>query len=230
MKSVLASILFIFFASAASHAQTRPVQAPAAKKSAPVAPVKPIIDRGNLSGRTYTNQTLNFSFTLPDTWLVQNNNFEEDMKKEEFQFSLGAPDSQAQAARTRMNRSLNRVVVLVTAYHQMAGSKEIVVLRVTTEDLKANPQIKDAVDYFDAIRASYRAMKLPADFKYSETTAEQLGKKQFGVLDITSNAGKKRMYATVRNGFAIMFTLSYTSDDDLQTVRGILTGANFKLK
>jgi len=230
MKSVLAAFLFILFSSAALHAQTRPVQAPPAKKSATVALVKPIIDRGNLSGRTYTNETLNFSFTLPDTWLVQNNNFEDDMKKEEFQFSLGAPDSQAQAARARMNRSLNRVGVLITAYRQMPGSKEIVVLRVTAEDLTANPQIKDAVDYFDAIRASYRAMKLPADFKYSETTAEQLGKKQFGVLDVTSNAGKKRMYATVRNGFAIMFTLSYISDDDLQTIRQILAGGNFKLK
>jgi hypothetical protein len=73
-------------------------------------------------------------------------------------------------------------------------------------------------------------MSLPADMKYSETQAEQLGKQQFGFLDTRSNAGKKRMYATVRKGVAVMFTISYTKDADLATLRDVLARGNFELK
>jgi hypothetical protein len=38
------------------------------------------------------------------------------------------------------------------------------------------------------------------------------------------------MYATVQNGFAVLFTLTYSSDDDLQSLRTILADGNFKLK
>ncbi len=103
-------------------------------------------------------------------------------------------------------------------------------MRISVENLSANPQIKDAVDYFDAIRAAFKAITLPPDFNYSETKAEKLGTMQFAYLDTSSSAGKKRMYATVRNGYAIMFTLSYTADDDLTTMRRILEEGNFDLK
>jgi len=73
-------------------------------------------------------------------------------------------------------------------------------------------------------------MKLPTDFRYSETQAEKLGAKQFAYVDVSSNAGKKRMYATLRNGHAIMFTLSYTKPEDLATMRQILSTGNFALK
>jgi hypothetical protein len=38
------------------------------------------------------------------------------------------------------------------------------------------------------------------------------------------------MYATVRNGYAIMFTLSYTKPEDLAAIRQILSTGNFALK
>ena len=97
------------------------------------------------------------------------------------------------------------------------------------EDVQENPKIKDAVDYFDLMRSQISTMKLPPDFKYSETQAEKLGAMQFGYLETSSNAGKKRMYATVRGGYAIMFTLSYSADADLVTLRRILEEGNFSI-
>jgi hypothetical protein len=73
-------------------------------------------------------------------------------------------------------------------------------------------------------------MKLPSDFKYSETQAEQLGSHQFAFLDASSNAGKKRLYATVRKGYAILFSLSYTKDEDLAVLREVLRNGNFALR
>ena len=229
MRRVFPIFVLINLAYFTACSQVKQPVPPEKKPDETVVPIKSFIDKGSLEGHLYTNKTLNFSFSFPATWLVQNDNFEDEIKKEQFQLSLAAPDSQAQAARARMNRSMRDVQILLTAYHSTPGSNETAILRVSAEDLKANPQIKDAVDYFDAIRALYTAMKLPADIKYSETKAEKLGSHQYAFLDIASSGGKKRMYATVRNGFAIMCTISYTSDGDLLAVRQILTEANFKL-
>jgi hypothetical protein len=90
--------------------------------------------------------------------------------------------------------------------------------------------VKDAVDYFDLMRSHFAVMKLPPDFKYSETQAEKLGAKQFAFIDTSTRAGKKRMYATVRDGYAIMFILSYSKPEDLVTMRQILATGDFKLQ
>ena len=103
-------------------------------------------------------------------------------------------------------------------------------MRIAVEDLTLTPQVKDAVDYFDLMRSQFAAMKLPADFKYSETQAEKLGAKQFAYLDTWSSAGRKRMYATVRRGHALLFTLSYSKPEDLATMRQILAGGDFRIQ
>ena len=168
--------------------------------------------------------------TFPDTWLIPDADFEAYMKKQGFDLSLKAPDSLSPASQAKVNQAVKRVHILLMAYRSMPGETDNAIVRISIENLAANPQIKDAVDYFDAIRVTYATMKLPYDFKYSDTKAEKLGAMQFGFMDTSTNAGKKRMYATVRNGFAIMFTISYFKYEDLQTLRKVLEDGNFTLK
>ena len=99
-------------------------------------------------------------------------------------------------------------------------------IRISVENLKAFPQIKDAVDYMDALRITYKAMQLPIGFKYSETQDEKLGKKQFAFLDIETKDDKRRLYSTVRNGHALLFSITYTDKEDLEVLRRILTNGN----
>ena len=218
----------------ACFAQTKPrprsTPRPVPGPTPAIVPVKPSVDMGTVSGRTYTNRTFNFEVTFPDTWLIPDSDFESYMKKQGFDLSLKAPDSLPPVSKATVNQAIKRVNVLLTAYRSMPGSADNAIVRISVEDLSLNPQIKDAVDYFDAIRAMYATIKLPTDFKYSETQAEKLGSRQFGYLDVTSTAGKKRMYATVRDGFAIMFTLSYTGAEDLETFRQVLATGDFALK
>ncbi|MEP6946499.1 MAG: hypothetical protein ABJA02_11325 [Acidobacteriota bacterium] len=193
-------------------------------------PADTVVDKGTVAGRTYTNTKFQFEITFPDTWLIPGDDFEGFMKSQGYDLSLKAPDTLTTAGKATINAALKRVSILMTAYRSMPGTADNAIMRVSVENLSGNPQIKDAVDYFDAMRASFKTLKLPADFHYSETQAEQLGTMQFAYLDATSKAGKKRMYATVRNGFAILFTLSYSSDADLATMRRVLDEGNFDLK
>jgi hypothetical protein len=221
-------ILVIAAGTATISAQTKPVPTP----QRALTQQEPVVDnkKGAVIGRAYVNEYFGFEITLPDTWLIPGDDFEEYMKGKGYDLSLKAPESLSATSKARVNAGLEKVSILVTAYRSMPGSTDNAIMRVSAEDLSGEPQIKDAVDYIDAIRATYQLMKLPIDFRYSETNAEKLGKMQFGYIDTSSLAGKKRMYATVRSRHAILFTLSYSNDDDLATMRQILSDGTFDLK
>lgn len=192
---------------------------------------KSILDEGTLVGRMYRNETFGFEVTFPEHWTIAGDDFEAEAKRLGFDLSLKAPTSLKPVEKNQLDRALKRVNIFLTAYRTATtGIPENAIIRISVEDLTAQPQIKDAVDYFDAVRTMYAAMKLPPDFRYSETQAEKLGTKQFGYLGTSSDAGMKRMYATVKGRYAVMFTLSYKNNHDLDTFRNILATGNFNLK
>ena len=214
------------FASAQVKARPRPTPTPTKT------PVRPVRDpeMGTITGRTYSNKKYRFQLVFPDTWLVPDEDFEAFLKTRGFDLSLKAPESLTSAGQAQVSQALKNLKMLVTAYRSLPGTPNNSMMRVSVEDLSLNPQIEDAVDYFDALRSSFRSIKLPADFEYSETQAEKLGAMQFGYLDTSTKTDKKRMYATVRNGHAILFTLTYTAAEDLETMRHILEEGDFDFK
>ncbi len=206
---------------------------PAAKSNAATSVkqnVKTAVDKGEVVERTYTNATFNFEITLPDEWIIPGDDFEKIVREQGFDLNLQTPKAVNPIVQTKLNQTASRVSVLFNAFKSVAGVDETAILRVSVEDLRAVPQVKDAVDYFDLMRETYKNIKLPADFKYSETQAERLGRMQFAFLDTSNGAGKKRMYATVRNGHAVMFTLTYKSAEDLSAIKNALAAGNFRLK
>jgi len=185
---------------------------------------------GKVEGRTYQNEKFRFEITLPDDWFIAGNDFDEVIRKKGIDLSLRPPANLPLASRSKLNKAVRDVSILMTAFRDDKIAKDGAILRVSSESLASDPQIKDAVDYFDAMRATYRSLTLPPDFKYSETQAEKLGHMQFGFLDTSSKAGKKRLYATVRQGCAVLFTLSYSKESDLEAFRAILANGNFSLR
>lgn len=228
MKNPVKVFILIAIVSGVSYAQN-----PAVKRTRP-APVKtspgPAVDPGTVAFRTYTNSTLNFSVTFPESWIIPDKDIEAYVKTQGVELNPMMPSILLQSTKNQIIRNTKRVSILLTAYKKVPGMAGNSVIRVAVEDLKAFPQIKDAVDYMDAMRGTYKSMQLPAGFKYSETQAEQLGKKQFAFLDIETKGDKRRLYATVRRGQALIFSVTYTEKEDLEVLRQILANGNFKLK
>jgi hypothetical protein len=229
MKNIVKVFIVIALLGGVSYAQKRRPAAGTRKVPAATVP-KPAIDPGKVEFRTYTNKTFRFSVTFPDTWLIPDNDFEAYMKTQGYDLSLKAPPGLSPATKNKINKSLQSVTVLLTAYKKVPGMDENAIVRISVENLKAAPQIKDGVDYIDAILQTYKTMQLPKGFKYSETQAEKLGKMQFAFADSETTDDKRRLYATVRNGHALLFSITYTERVDLEVLRQILTNGNFALK
>ncbi len=187
------------------------------------------VDPGILSGQIYTHVGLRFDITFPESWVIPGLDTEKYWKEKGYELrpKINRNDPQ-QAANIR--RYEKQVTLLLTAYRSAIGTPKNAVLLISAEDLSTNPKVKDAVDYFDLMRAQIGTMKLPTDYEYSVTQAERLGAMQFGFLDISTAKEKKRLYATVRDGYAIILAFTYHEAADLAGFRRILEEANFSLK
>lgn len=231
MKKIFWSLIVSLLFASAGFAQVKKSRAVSGGATVPIKSIPQKTDSDTKSaGEKYTNAELKFEITFPKPWLIADSEFTRKINEQGLDLALKAPDDLSKVNKVQINRALDRVSVLVTAYRPTFTTEESALIRVSLENLSSVPAVRDAVDYFDLMRSQFKAMNLPPDFTYSETQAEQLGRKQFAYLDTTSKAGKKRLYATVRNGYAILFTLSYNSGGDLQTMRQILSEGNFSLK
>jgi hypothetical protein len=230
MRNIVSIFVFIVLFSGLSYAQKAKPRSAPAKPPIKKAPA-PVIDPGTTYLRTYTNKTFDFAVTFPDSWLIPDSDFEEYMKKQGVDMSLKFPPGLSPQTKSKIQASAKKqVTVLLTAYKHLPGLKDNAVVRISVEDLKRVPQVKDAVDYIDAMRKTFQSMQLPAGFKYSETQAEKLGAKQFAYLDTETKDDKRRLYATVRNGYALLFSITYTEKPDLEVLRQLLTDGKFSLK
>ncbi|MGB7209246.1 MAG: hypothetical protein WBD27_11345 [Pyrinomonadaceae bacterium] len=229
MKKSFTSFIVIYLFASVGFAQV--------KKSSPApsgVPIKSIPKKEGAApksaGKKYTNDELKFEVTLPEPWLIADSEFNKKISEQGIDLALKAPDDLSKVSQVQINRALDRVTILLTAYRPTFTTEESALIRVSREDLSTVPEVRDAVDYFDLMRGQFKVMTLPPNFTYSETQAEKLGQRQFAYIDVASDAGKKRLYATVKNRYAILFTVSYKDERDLQTLRQILSAGNFALR
>ena len=195
------------------------------------------LDRGIVSGQTYANKSLSFAVTFPEMWLVVDDRVLATAKTKGFDLDLKPPKAANPLVQSQLEAAFKRVTVLVSSYRSPPGTAENAIAYVAVEDIRnlnTNRPVKDAVDYVDLIRSTYQSTyqlaKTPPDFQYSDTEAEKLGSRQFAYLDTVSKEGKSRLYVTIRGGYAILFSLNYSSDADLESFRDMLARANFSLK
>lgn len=187
------------------------------------------IDPGVLSGQVYTNVGLGFDITFPPSWVIPGIDTEKYWKERGYDLRPNVNQNDPQQT-ANIRRYEKQVTLLLTAYRSAIGTTDNAILLISAEDLSTNPNIKDAVDYFDLMRAQIGTMKLPPGYEYSVTQAEKLGPQQFAYLDISTGKEKKRLYATVRNGYALILAFTYHQDEDLGIFRRILEEANFSLR
>jgi hypothetical protein len=235
MTRILISTVVIALASSIIEGQTKrsAVRTDPRSVSASTLPAASLIPKGAVAGNAYTNKFLGFTLPLPDVWTIASDDFVFYMKRKGVDVSAKPPQAADLASQKKVDANFKRLSILVTAYRSLPGSPQNAMVRIAAEDvrrLETNRPVKDAVDYVDLMRSELGMVRMPASYKYSETQAEKLGPNQFAYLDTSDNEGKTRVYVTVRKGYAILFSLNYVADEDLETFRDVLARANFALK
>ncbi len=224
MRRIFTICALIALSAVITTAQKPKVKRTTAAKTAAAKPT----DVGTVSGKTYTSTAYHFQVTFPETWLIPDKDFERAMLNQGIDLRFKLPPGVG--TKNDSKTAPISLKILLTAYSALPGTPSAATARISVEDLSGLPQVKDAVDYFDLMRLNFQNMKTPAGFKYSETQAEKLGAKQFAYLDTSSKTDKRRMYATVRGRNALLFTLIYHTDEDLQAFRDVLANGEFKFQ
>jgi hypothetical protein len=224
MKNITRILVFISLIGVSAFAQTKPKPKPVPAKAAakPSAP----LDLGEVDGKTYANRFFGFTFSLPETWQIQEQIINKIIK------DTGTRETKAKNVVTQkaFEQAMNRVTVLLSAFKNTLGAAENASIVCSLEDMRSVPAVKDGVDYLDLNISTFKRLQLPPDFKYSEVKAEKLGKTQFAYIEITKRVANQRIYATFRKGYAIFFVLTFNNEEDLETMRQILAQGNFALK
>jgi len=237
MRKFLNLLVLTSLISSAAYSQVKraPTRSnPRATASPPVsAPSAPFLDRGKIAGKTYVNKALGLQITFPDVWIVANYDFSTYVKSKGIDLTPKPPKAANPSDQAKLNADFKRLTFVLTAYRSLPGTQQNATAHIAVEDIRrlnTNRPVKDAVDYVDLVRYQMSQIKLPPGYTFSETKAEKLGPNQFAYLDSTDQGAKERLYVTVRKGYAILLSLAYSADDDLETFRDVLALASFSSK
>ena len=178
-------------------------------------------------GQVYSNKYFRLRLTAPDGWLVQQREVGIAIK------NLGKRTVTGKSAQMQkaLNDASSRVTVLLTVSKDIMGMPNNSTLILSAEKTPPLLQVRNGRDYLRFNIETFKKVKLPEDFKYSENIeAEKFGTETLYYLQITRSFGSQRVYAFARNGYALFFTLTYTSDEELDTLRNIFATADLSWK
>ena len=182
---------------------------------------------GEVEGNTYQNKFFGVKLNIPEPWLIQESEVNDAIKE------LGSEMVTGKTSQTQKSykAAVQRLTVLFTASKDILGIENNATFILSAEKSTPLVQIRNGQDYLRFNIQSFKKLQLPPDFKYSETIkSEKFGNETFYYLDVERATYWQRFYAIHRKGYSLFFTLTYSSEKDLETMKGILRNSDFAWK
>jgi hypothetical protein len=182
---------------------------------------------GTVEGKTYKNKFFGVKLILPEEWLIQESQINDAIKQ------VGAEMVKGKTSQTQKayDSATQRLAVLLTTSKDILGIENNATLIFSAEKSAPLVQIRNGQDYLRLNIQTFKKLKLPADFKYSETiSAEKFGNETFYYIQVDRATYRQRFYAIYRKGYSLFFTLSYASNEDLETMKKVIRDSDFSWK
>ncbi|WP_407309841.1 cell wall-binding repeat-containing protein [Desulfosporosinus sp. SB140] len=177
------------------------------------------LDFGSINGQTYTNKYFGITITIPENWLVADN--EKLTQKISTNKNVNVSNSQDAS-------SYNEVYLLFT--NKYALGKENNQLFQMVAD-KIDSSIKNSDDYLNKAKKDLDS----SAFKFvypKDVYTENIGGVDFKVLEVAlkindSKVVYQKLYATVQKGYGLAICLTYDSNDDITDLNQIVQSIKF---
>ncbi len=182
---------------------------------------------GEVEGSTYKNKFFGVKLILPETWLIQEAQVNDAIKQ------IGSKSVTGKTSQTQKayDIAMQRLTVLFTASKDILGIENNATMIFSAEKSPPLVQIRNGQDYLRLNIQSFKKLQLPPDFKYSETIkSEKFGIETFYSLDIERATYNQRFYAIYRKGYSLFFTLTYSAEEDLETMKDVIRNSDFSWK
>lgn len=185
-----------------------------------------VISVGEMSDYTYTNDYFGITFSIPQDWTILS---EDEITKLKEDSGEIVPN---QEAKEQMDLAEQKTLDLVYTHKYeldytegfnpnlscVSENLELVGFEVTTPEA-----------YLEQAKKQMMETGLP--FELDEITQKTIGSKQFGVLESTIDLGiviHQKVYVTIIDGYALVFTLSYSNIEGMDELLGIMDTITFE--
>jgi hypothetical protein len=189
----------------------------------PVVPTKNVSLVGEIRNTSYRNNFFNFTLTLPENWLVINQEDTNLMRE-------GTRDRSSQQGRAEVSTSLNRTTFLFNLSRTEIGSTDnasIIGAAETVPPVKATlPQLATAIS-LNFVRSGYT---LEGAIKYPKVDGVGFAVINMKKTSIYGAVIRQRLYITRAKGYLLEFVATYSKEDDIARFEEMMKTLKFTKK
>lgn len=184
------------------------------------------VDAGTLSDGSYTSDFFNFSLTFPQNWQSIDRQVIRETNEQMFQ-ALTAQDPELQE---EARSSMERTHYLLSVYDPGRGGHGFNPNIVCVAEEVRSQRIRTAEAYLEKIKSDTQRLNLPLTFA-GESRSGAVGNREFVAQGVQIQAPgvqvRQFWYATLIDGYALFFTLSYTNSAELAELQRALQSITF---
>jgi len=181
------------------------------------------IDLGTFEDSVYSNTYFGFKMILPTDWSIQDQQSIKQIMDSGSEIIAGEDEN----LKTLMKYSEKQVVTLLAAYKHPLGAPVSFNPNIicVAERVRHIPGIKSGKDYLFHTRKTIELGQLEYSFP-KEIYSENIGGMDFSVMCADVAIGQmtvhQRIYSAIIKGYALMFTVSFTNDEEDSFLQDVL--------
>jgi len=196
-------------------------------------PAKPV-STGSFNGPNYTNDFFNLSFTIPDGWAVATKEQMAQAFNVGAELITGTDTATGQKLDLAKQKALYLAFVSKLPYGDPSGFNSNI--NVLCENLGFTGSLLASTSkaYAELAMANIKSSTKDSGMTYAfgDIAVKQMGGAEFAVFDATLTYNgmeiKQRVYCTLKNKYAILFSLTWMDDTDLASLQTIVDSIAIK--
>ncbi|SNS70611.1 hypothetical protein SAMN05446037_10181 [Anaerovirgula multivorans] len=192
--------------------------------------IEKVISLGSVEGSTYTNDYFGSTFTIPEEWVIADEEEMEMITNMGQELIAGDDEELNKEIDLSKEKTLNMVMAFKYPLTHTDGYNPNIMCIAENLNLVEGLAIKNGDDYLEYSKEVLQMSGMP--YSFEDVYTEKIGGKEFHVLVAKLDFGvmeiTQKYYSTIINKYAFNFIVSYSNDEELEELNGVLNTVEFK--